>query len=286
MTSPPVSQLRSSRPAALAQRLSPWGFPILYLGWAYLFWSPLPGSQTSVWAGWNLVLFLVGGASPLLAGVTLAWLTGGRAGVLDLGHRLVDARRITRRWWVVVLAFWPVFDLVVAVAARMLGVTEAPLDVHWGVLADPGALGFVLVLSFVLPAAEEIGLRGYYLDRLQERFGIVLAGLLNGVTWAIWHAPFVVFPGYYAATTFDPELSWWLPMIVFDTLLLVWVYNHTGRSILAVVVFHGMMNLTGEFLGISPEMYPFVLWGHALAAALVVVSWLRAGSVWRSVPRG
>jgi hypothetical protein len=67
----------------------------------------------------------------------------------------------------------------------------------------------------------------------------------------VWHTPLVVFPGYYANTTFDPDLSWWLPLIVFDTLLFVWIYTSTNRSILPVLVFHGMMNLTGELLGIS-----------------------------------
>lgn len=91
----------------------------------------------------------------------------------------------------------------------------------------------------------------------------------------MWHAPFVVLPGYYANTTFDPELSWWLPLIALDTLLFVWVYTSTGRSILTVLVFHGMMNFTGELLGISAEMYPFVVSGHAVAAGAVVVHWHR-----------
>lgn len=49
---------------------SHWVSPVLYLGWADLFRAPLFGSRTSVWEGTNLVLFLVGGASPLLAGLT------------------------------------------------------------------------------------------------------------------------------------------------------------------------------------------------------------------------
>lgn len=28
-----------------------WGFPLLYLGWAYLFWVPIFGLETSVWEG-------------------------------------------------------------------------------------------------------------------------------------------------------------------------------------------------------------------------------------------
>ncbi len=264
-----------SRAAARALRTSPWGFPVLYLGWAYLFWIPVLRSDTSVWSGWNLVLFLVGGASPLLAGVLLAALTGGRARVADLGRRLIDFRRIPVRWWLVLLTFWLALDLVMALAAVAFGVTSTPLEPDWGLLADPGPLAFLVVLSFVLPAVEEVGLRGYHLDRLQERFGVTTAALINGATWAIWHAPFVAFPGYYANTTFDPALSWWLPMIVLDTVLIVWVYERTGRSILAALVFHGMMNLTGEVLGITAGMYPFVLTGHALAAGAVIVWWRR-----------
>ena len=263
---------------ATGNRIEPWGFPIVYLGWAFLFWTPILVSETSVWELPNLAFFLVGGASPLLAGLALGWVTGGSERVRDLGRRLVDSSWITSRWWVLVIVFWPAFNLSMAGAAIVLGVSEEPIDIVWSTLTDAPTLGFLLLLSFAFPAVEEIGLRGYYLDRLQERFTPTAAGLINGGTWAIWHAPFVLFPGYYANTTFDPALWWWLPSIVLQTLLIVWVYNNTHRSILAVLVFHGMMNLSGEFLGLAPEMFPFLLLGYALAAILLVLSWRWTGT--------
>ncbi len=54
----------------------------------------------------------------------------------------------------------------------------------------------MLLLSFIFPAVEEIGLRGHWLDELQQRFDPVVAGLLHGAAWAVWHTPFVWFPGY------------------------------------------------------------------------------------------
>lgn len=60
MTASQTARAREPTLATFARRTVPWGFPVLYLGWAYLFWSPLPGSETSVWTGRNLVLFLVG----------------------------------------------------------------------------------------------------------------------------------------------------------------------------------------------------------------------------------
>lgn len=66
----------------------------------------------------------------------------------------------------------------------------------------------------------------------------------------------------------------WTPLLLSDTS--VWelqIYNRTGRSILAVLVFHAMMNFTGEWLRISPDMYPFMLAGNAMAALLIVLWW-------------
>jgi len=261
---------------ALARRLGPWGFPLLYLGWAYLFWSPLFWSRTSVWSFPKVLFFLAGGASPLLAGVALAGLAGGKPRLRELGRRLIDVRRINLRWLAIILLFWPAFDLLMSAAAIALGVTHQPLEIVWKVVTAPRTLAFMLLLSFVFPAVEEVGLRGYWLDELQKRFDTTVAGLINGSAWAMWHAPFVWFPGYYANTTFNPKLWWWLPSIVLQTLLIVWVYNGTNRSILAALLFHGMMNLTGEFLGLAPEMFPFMLAGNFLAATVLVFYWRRS----------
>lgn len=256
---------------ALAYRMSPWAFPIIYIGWAYLFWSPLIASSSSVWSFPNVLLFLAGGASPLLSGITLTVLVGGRQGLRDLGQRFIDLRRIRLHWLAIIFLFWPVFDLLMAGAAFALGITDRPLSIVWDVVTSPGNLAFTLLLSFIFPAVEEVGLRGYWLDELQKRFNPTVAGLINGAFWAVWHTPFVWFPGYYANTTFSPQLWWWLPSIVLHTLLIVWVYNGTNRSILAALLFHGMMNFTGEFLGLSPEIFPFMLIGNLLAAAAVVM---------------
>jgi membrane protease YdiL (CAAX protease family) len=263
----------SARLAALGGRLGIWAFPLIYLGWAYLFWAPLCASSLSVWSFPNVLLFLVGGASPMLAGVTLAAVEGGKAGLYELGWRLIDVWRISLRWWVVISLFWPVFDVLVAGGAVVLGVVDRPLAIAWDKVTAPRTMAFMLLLSFVFPAVEEIGLRGYWLDKLQERFEPPVAGAINGATWAVWHTPFVWFPGYYENTSFRPELWWWLPSIVLHTLLVVWVYNGTNRSILAAILFHGMMNFTGEFLGLAPDVFPLLLVGNLVVASILVLAW-------------
>lgn len=259
------------RPArALATRLGLLGFPLIYLGWAYLFWLPIFASDESVWSFPKVLLFLAGGASPLIAGGVLAGLTGGRQRLRDIGSRLIDFRRIRMHWLAIILLFWLAFDLLMAGTAFVFGMTDCPLGIDWAAVSMPRNLAFMLLLSFVFPAVEEIGLRGYWLEELQQRFNPVVAGLINGAVWAAWHTPFVWFPGYYANTSFHPELWWWLPSIVLHTLLIVWVYNSTGRSILAALLFHGMMNFTGELLGLAPQIFPFMLIGNFFVATAVV----------------
>ncbi|WP_436934196.1 CPBP family intramembrane glutamic endopeptidase [Halovenus marina] len=276
MSDRPTSDTR--RLHRFRRRVTPFGFPLIYLGWAYLFWLPLFGSSTSVWSFPNVLFFLVGGSSPLLAGLVMAYATGGKARVRDLWDRIVDVGRIAPKWWVIVLGFWLAFDLVMAGGAVLVGASDQPITIDPELLTDPGAMGFAILLSFVFPLVEEVGLRGYYLDQLQHRFGPTAAGLLNGGTWAVWHAPFVWFPGYYDDLTFSPEIWWWLPSIVLQTLLIVWVYNNTRRSILAVLLFHGMMNFTGLVIGLAPEMQPFNLLGVAVLSVVLVVHW-------RNIPR-
>jgi len=246
-------------------------FPLLYLGWAYLFWMPVIFSQRNVWEFPGILWFLVGGASPLLAGIPLAALDGGSRRIIEILRSLVDPRRVSVLSWVFLLSFWLFFDLAMAGIAMPLGVTRMPVNPDWTLFREPQALLFLLLLSFIFPAVEEIGLRGYYLEALQKRWTPVAAGIMNGIVWAMWHAPFVWFAGYYANTTFNPALSWWLPMIVCHALLITYVYNRNNRSLLAVLVFHAMMNFTGEWLRISPDMYPFMLTGTVLIAA--VVAW-------------
>lgn len=64
-----------------------------------------------------------------------------------------------------------------------------------------------------------------------------------------------------------------MPDIVFTAIVTTWVYNNTGRSVLAAICFHGFGNLRGEIVGFTPEMYPFVVSGTVLVSILLVAGW-------------
>ena len=70
-------------------------------------------------------------------------------------------------------------------------------------------------------------------------------------------------------------LEFWLFMIGIVPLsfAFTWVYNNTNRSILAVILFHGMVNFTGELFDITERAntISIVLW--AVAAIGITMIW-------------
>ncbi|WP_327051666.1 CPBP family intramembrane glutamic endopeptidase [Halomicrococcus gelatinilyticus] len=275
-----------TRLRSLARRATPWGFPVLYLGWAYLFWAPVVASGESVWTFPNVALLAVGGLSPLLAGVLLLGLTQGRSGYADLCRRLTGVGRISPRWWVVLVAYWPAFTVALAGIALAVGLTSSPLEfIEVQRLVDPVALVSLVAFAFLIPLVEETGLRGYWFDRLQARYSALAASLVLGATWAAWHVPLTLMTGYYQETTFQPELWWWLPDVALTAVVATWVYNNTRRSVLAAICFHAFGNLRGEVMGFDAAIYPYVFLGTFAVAALLVAVEGAESLRGRDVPR-
>lgn len=71
------------------------------------------------------------GSSPLLAGLSLMWTNHGRPGFADLRRRLLELGRISGRWCVLIVLFYPLVNLVTAGVALLTGFNTA----HWRLLA-------------------------------------------------------------------------------------------------------------------------------------------------------
>ncbi len=242
-------------------------------GWTWTFWMLAGAFGETVWEWPSSILFYVGGAGVFRGGWVMSGVVYGREGVRDLAVRIVDPRRIPWRWWLVILLLFPILTGAAAIMGVVAGVTPAPLDLRGaGVrLLDPTSLAaFVVFILIVGPLPEEIGWRGYLLDRLQLRWNALAASLVLGLIWWSWHLPLFALPGYFDAfARASPTPLDFLWGILPAAVLYTWVYNNTGRSVLAVIVLHFMHNFTGEFLGMDEAIRPIRLvleWGTALAA--------------------
>jgi len=107
-----------------------------------------------------------------------------------------------------------------------------------------------VIVILLISLGEEIGWRGFALPRLQKRFSALNASLVLGLVWGFWH-----FPGYLIGTgvPMDMPFAVFLLWVVLATILITWVYNNTGGSILSAILMHSAANATFNYLPLLPE---------------------------------
>lgn len=261
-------------PALTLSRKTLWGFVAFSHGWTWLFWMIAALLGTSIWRPPAVFFFVLGGMGVLLGGLVMTRHTSGVDGLRDLGRRIVDPTRITARWWMVILLFFPTLTLLAGALAGTIGTSPQPFDLA-GVLqrvADPASLAAMMAFTLIVgPLPEEIGWRGYLLDQVQRRWPALSAALVVGLLNWIWHLPLFFLPGYAEAFRAIPPSMLEMFFVVLPAVILyTWVYNNTGRSVLAAMLFHFGGNFWGEFSGLSAEAQTYRMVLTIIAVAIIL----------------
>lgn len=173
---------------------------------------------------------------PALAAVLLLALTQGRQGLRDYWMRLTGR---LGGWWYLVGTMLIVGYQGIALAANLWLGAEMVEPVRWL------SLGILVQLLFFGGQWEEPGWTGYALPKLQERFenhpnSLWIAALILGVFRAIWHIPLLLYGKIF-----------WFDVLMFSVafqVLIAWLYQRSGRSVLVVMWFHFMSNVMGAIL--------------------------------------
>ena len=180
---------------------------------------------------------------PMVAAfVVTAWTTG-RHGVRDLLRRM-GRWQIGWRWWIAALSPLAFLGLALAVIAATGGTLPKAGDFAQfsGLPSGLGLVGVALLILVVDGFGEETGWRGYALPQLQKRFSPLTSTLILAGFWAGWHIPqfFALhsYKGFSAGTGVGFAFG-----LTCGAVVATWLYNHTGGSILAVVVWHGFYNV-------------------------------------------
>ena len=101
----------------------------------------------------------------------------------------------------------------------------------------------VAVIAILITFGEETGWRGFALPALQRRHGALAAALLVTPIWALWHLPFFFTIATYRGFAPVAYIGFVFGLAC-GSIVLTWLYNGTGGSILACAVWHGIYNLT------------------------------------------
>jgi uncharacterized protein len=222
------------------------------------------------------VLGLFVGYGFVAAALIMTGVINGKAGIAALLRRIL-IWRVGLPWYGVVLFGAAAIDLVAIGIHVLLGGAMPDFAKPFGrQLVGPSlnlwvaALGFMLYQ--VLANGEEFGWRGYALPRLQARYGALVATLIIGVIWAVWHLPKFLTAG----DAHDYSFWFFALQILAQAIVFTWVYNNTRGSLLMVLLFHAALNTADVFLPIIPsavgDSRPMLIaMGLRCIAALVVV---------------
>lgn len=239
---------------------------------AYFFWVTLLAVPFWIFGGDRLPLpvNLPTGALvtfvPTIAAAITSYRYGGARAVRALLKRAADYQKVRdRRWYLPALLVMPLVAVLSYALMRLTG-RPLPAQVELSLLM---ALAF-LALFLISDIGEELGWTGFALEPMQQRWGALGAGLLLGLIWVIWHIIPWIQTGNPASWIF-----WQALFSVAQRVLIVWVYNGSGRSVFAATLVHVTANLSWALFPNAGSHYdPLVTAGVTwLIVLAVLVVW-------------
>jgi membrane protease YdiL (CAAX protease family) len=197
---------------------------------------------------------------PLLAGIIVTGITGGRSGLRELFARLVRWR-VGARWYLITFAT-PILICLISVVIALCFVPNSQVSNFSIEKLRELPERFLLTLLFV-GLGEEPGWRGFALPQLQTKYSPLIASLILAPVWTIWHLPLIgnEFP--------MPIVPAFVLSVFGGTFMLTWVFNGTKGSVLLPMLFHTTINAIGAGL-----IFPLFT-----GAALAILWWIY-GFVW------
>jgi uncharacterized protein len=191
------------------------------------------------WVGWPLyaagiwpIPFLATG--PLIAALIVIPISQGLSGLRELGSRMIRWR--VRWYWYVVAVGLPLAVLLVTVGLNVALGVGAPS------LAGVGSSSTLLMVFAVRlinpldgPMGEEPGWRGFALPGLQTTLSPLVTTMILAVLITGWHLPTFLLEGFQPSIFVGGVVG-----TVAVTFWYTWLFNHTGGSVLLVLVAHSI----------------------------------------------
>ena len=114
-------------------------------------------------------------------------------------------------------------------------------------------LVLVVLMPWNGPVGEEFGWRGYLLPKMQTKYTPLIASLLIGTIWGIWHLPDFfatqgVIPSMVASVGFAFLVPYTLGTIA-NSIFMTWLYNKTNKSaLIAGIIWHAAIDFWAPIL--------------------------------------
>ena len=199
---------------------------------------------------------------PILAAIIVVYKESKPGGIQELLKKAFDHKKIKeKKWYIPIIFLMPVIMLMSYWLMQMAGASLPKPQI-------PLLSAFLFFFIFLIGAiGEEVGWSGYAIDPMQNKWGALKASIILGLVWAIWH----IIPYSQAHQSFM-WIIWQCIGTVFLRVIMVWIYNNTGKSVFATVLFHVMINVSMfMFPNYGSHYNPFVAAIFIILTVVIVV---------------
>jgi uncharacterized protein len=208
---------------------------------------------------------------PLIAAVILTYQNSNTksksTSITVLLQQVMDYKKIQDQKWYWVILF--LIPIITVISYALVQLTSTPNQL---IPTQPISLiGIILftILFFVGAIGEEIGWSGYIINPLQQEYGALKASIILGSYWAIWH----IIP-YNQAGQSVSWIFWQCTGTVFLRIIMVWIFNNTGKSVLGMIVFHTMINISPYLIPDYGSRYnPFIFTVLLIIISLWIITY-------------
>jgi membrane protease YdiL (CAAX protease family) len=210
---------------------------------------------TIVFNGWNpytmpgMAFLLIGGSAPSWVAVLLVLFIYDKEQRRGYFRRCFSFKQIKLPYWAFIVFALPLLFTFIILLDVLTGGSLPGMTNLKAYLTNPAIIPLALFISFLSgPWSEEFGWRGYSLDPLLKRFGVMNGSLILGFIWGIWHLPLFFMPQTWHGQMGFKFAGFWSFMIysIGLTMVMTWAYLKTDRSILSAFMMHLVNNFTGN----------------------------------------
>jgi uncharacterized protein len=211
------------------------------------------------------ILYILWGLSPTIAAIITTAIFYGKSSIKELFSRIV--KKFELKW----LARLILLQLIIYIIGLLIYnqfETIKPSDFSFSILATiPSAFA----TAFIMNIWEEIGWRGFLLEKLMSRYSLFLSSLAVGILWGFWHIAYLLNTANQNSLQFISVAIFWM---ICSSFIYSYIYVRSKRSILAVAIFHAFSN-TLQSVVINSELdFTKFIYYLTIAVALTAIFFL------------
>jgi uncharacterized protein len=230
---------------------------------------------------------------PSLAAIIIVIIVSGRRGLGGLFRPFIRWRASLGLWGIAIFGTAVLFLIGLGVHLLLGGEVPPFIMIREELGLIPLYLVLVVLMPWNGPVGEEFGWRGFALPKLQNKYGPLIASLVIGTIWGVWHlpdffAPLGVISALVSALGFGFIIPYTLGTIA-NTIFMTWLYNKTKASaLIAGIVWHAAIDFWAPVIlsdsslkaaqegthlpTIAPALYLAVVAVLSAAAIILVVA--------------